>query len=64
MRPRDLKKGDLVLRHMDGGKLDPNLEGPYILGNKVNKGAFQLHEQDGAVIKNTWNVARLKRYYP
>ena len=53
VRPRNLKKGDLFLRRIDGGKLDPNWKGPYVLGNEVNKGAFQLFEQDGVALKNT-----------
>ena len=64
VRPRLLKEGDLVLRQdTAGGKLDPNREGPYVIGKEVQEGAYKLSIPEGTVLNKTWNDDNLKKYY-
>ena len=64
VRPRGFKRGNLVLRRCEGGKLDPHWEGPFIVDAEVAPGAYRLLDADGNRVPNTWNVAKLRRYYP
>jgi len=65
--PRDMKKGDLVLKQVVAptriGKLLPSLEGPYQIKEKLQHGAYKLEELDGTPVPRTWNVANLHHYY-
>lgn len=64
IRVRGFVKGDLVLRKTEGGKLDPHWKGPYIVEKEVAPGAYKLKDCTGKHIANTWNVMRLRKYYP
>lgn len=61
--------GDLVLRETATskpdqlGKLMPNWEGPYQIIAMPHIRTCKLALMDMTPIKNTWNVAPLKRYY-
>lgn len=61
--------GDYVLRETATskpdqlGKLMPNWEGPYKIVDMPCIGTCRLETTDGVPIKNTWNVAKLKKYY-
>ena len=61
---RGFTKGELVLRKTEGGKLDPHWEGPYIIEKEVAPGAYKLKDCTGKHIANSWNVMRLRKYYP
>jgi len=65
VRPRDFEIGDLVLRRsIKKGKLDANLEGPYIICAKLRGGAYSIANLDGEEIKHTWNASHLIFFYP
>ena len=68
--PRRFYHGDLVLRQVfqntkvgTEGKLGANWEGPYIVDQVHNNGAYHLRTMDGEKIKNPWNGSHLKFYY-
>ena len=46
VKPRGFKRGDLVLRRCEGGKLDPHSEGPFIVNAEVAPGAYGLLDRD------------------
>ena len=64
VRTRGFAAGDLVLRRMEGGKLDPKWEGPYVVVGEVAAGAYKFKNHEGEVLAKTWNAHRLKRFYP
>jgi len=64
IKRRGFVPGDLVLRRTDGGKLDPNCEGPYVVMKEVAPGAYRIKDQAGNPLASTWNVMRLRKYYP
>ncbi|KAL5728749.1 ATP-dependent zinc metalloprotease FTSH 5 [Ranunculus cassubicifolius] len=67
---RKFLPGDLVLRQMfqnkkiaAEGKLGANWEGPYIIDQAHDTGAYYLRTIEGEHIKNPWNGSHLKKYY-
>ncbi|GLT91614.1 hypothetical protein SLE2022_094940 [Rubroshorea leprosula] len=70
VKPKDLCKGDWVLRKAEvsernprEGKLRSSWEGPYLIKEDLGNGAFKLIGPNGAIIPRTWNAAHLKKYY-
>lgn len=68
VRSQAFVEGDLVLRknhsHTDHHKLSPQWEGPYIVTEVCRPGAYRLMREDGTMEPYTWNIDRLRRYYP
>ena len=68
IRPRTLETGDLVLRRIlsrEGlHKLSPMWEGPYRVAHIARPGAVRLETEDGIPVKNPWNIAHLRKFYP
>ena len=69
-RPRSFKNGTLVLRKVfenttetGAGKFQANWEGPYIISNTSESGAYHLQKLDGTPLLRPWNVSNLKQYY-
>ena len=61
-KPRDFKKGDLVLRQtFDRGMFKPNWEGLYMIGNDGLKEAYKLQSPDGKTKPRPWNSTFLKK---
>ena len=70
VQPRSFEVGDLVLRRADiglknrrDGKFAQNWEGPYRVISKIHSGAYRLETLEGAELKNSWNVAKLRTYF-
>ena len=62
--------GDLVLRKLfenttdpTAGKFQPNWEGPYLVTQAGESGAYALDKLDGTPVPRMWNATHLKRYY-
>ena len=58
--------GDLVLRlkQKKVHKLASPWEGPFIITEVIDDGAYRLKEaKTGEPSNNTWNVAHLRRFY-
>ena len=70
IKPREFKKGDLVLKmilNFQGdprGKWTPNYEGPYVVKEAYSGGALILTDMDGSVLSNPINSDIVKKYYP
>ena len=68
VRPRDLNKGDLVLKLRQDNrgrhKLTPPWEGPYIIAEVLKPGTYKLANEKGEVFTNAWNIQQLRRFYP
>ncbi|GKV49673.1 hypothetical protein SLEP1_g56411 [Rubroshorea leprosula] len=71
VRPRNFRVGDLVLRkaRLTGfetryGKLAPNREGPYIVTEVLDPGAYILQDAEGKRVLRVWNVNNLKKFHP
>jgi Integrase zinc binding domain/Integrase core domain len=45
------------------GKLSPKWKGPYYIHEIIGKGAYKLRTLDGKVLKTSYNVKHLKKYY-
>ena len=69
VRPRKFKKGDLVLKVLQGlindprGKFRPNWSGPYVIQDLTQEGAAWLTDLDGNQFTKPVNVDQLKRFY-
>jgi hypothetical protein len=69
VRPREFRKGDLVLKkimpvHKDSrGKWTPNYEGPYVVKRTYSGGALFLTTMDGEELIHPVNSDAVKRYY-
>jgi hypothetical protein len=64
-RETGLGIGDLVKRrHEAGTKLHPRWDGPFIVRDVTDKNTYQLQTRNGYVLKNLYNGARLRRYFP
>src|SRR6185503_17354815 len=70
VKHRELLPGDLVLRRTAAvgrgnqhGKLSANWEGPFIIHEQVGPGAFLLADQEGQVLRNSFNADVLKKYF-
>nr|XP_034889983.1 uncharacterized protein LOC118030069 [Populus alba] len=70
VQPRELKKGDLVLRKVlslpgeDRSKWTPNYEGPYVVKKAFSGGALILTRMDGEDVVRPVNSDSIKKYYP
>ena len=45
------------------GKLRPKWKGPYYIHNIIGKGVYKLREIDEKVLRTSYNVKLLKKYY-
>ena len=70
VRPRSFKNGTLVLRKVfenttetGAGKFQANWEGPYIISNTSESGAYHLQKLDRTPLLRPWNVSNLKQHY-
>jgi ribonuclease HI len=70
VRPREFKKGDLVLRKIlllpseNHSKWAPNYKGPYIVKKAFSGGALILTGMDGEDLSRPVNSDSVKKYYP
>ena len=68
IRGRILEVGDLVLRRTQSTKekhkLSPPWEGPYTVTEVIGPGTYQLEDDNGNVLTNTWNIEQLRRFSP
>ena len=67
VRQRSLEVGDLVLKkdrrtHLHH-KLSSPWEGPFIVVDVAAPGGYVLAEVNGAVLKSTWNIDQLRKFY-
>ena len=69
VRPRQFKKGDLVLKKIlpnqqnPRGKWAPNWQGPYVVKKTFSKEASILTKMDGNELSSPINVDVVKKYY-
>ena len=70
VRPRTFKVGDLVLRRVFENtanpaacKLQPNLEGSYMIVKVEATDSYALNKLNGTLVRRMWNATHLKRYY-
>ena len=66
LRTRSFVPGDLVLRYKQEkvDKLASPWEGPFIITEAIDGGAYRLKDaKTGEVSNNPWNVAHLRRFY-
>ena len=69
VRPRIIRKGDLMLKQCKlalpdpRGKFRPNWEGPYLVKEVYNKGVVKLTDMDGNEFTKPINIDRLKIYH-
>ena len=70
IKPRPLKVGDWVLRHLSTtgrkkgqGKLSPTLDGPYKIVKMIRQGTYHLVDAEGNLLPHAWNSQHLKKYY-
>lgn len=62
---RALCVGDLVKRmNPSQSKIHPRWDGPFIIRNVTSKNTYQLQTRNGYILRNLYNGARLRRYYP
>lgn len=70
IQPRQFQEGDKVLRSTAVSdpshtkKLDPTLEGPYVVQRVQRPETYSLARLNGEKIPNTWHATHLKRFYP
>ncbi|XP_071689049.1 uncharacterized protein [Rutidosis leptorrhynchoides] len=68
-RERSFRPGDYVWRNNnasrveDLGKLGPNWEGPYVIVDALDNGAYYLKTRDGKFVSRTWHATNLKKFY-
>ena len=69
VRPREFKKGDLVLNKIlsfqldSRGKWTPNYEGPYVVKESFSGGAMILTTMDGEDLPRPVNADAVKKYF-
>jgi hypothetical protein len=69
VKPRPIKKGDLVLKEKPPtrfnplGKWEPTWIGPFIVQEIFSGGAMKLADLDGNPFMNPVNGSKLRRYY-
>ena len=69
VKPRKLKKGDLVLKVLRGligdprGKFRPTWSGPYVIRDLNREGAAWLTDLDGNKFTVPVNMDQLKKFY-
>jgi hypothetical protein len=67
VRGRSFEPGDLVLRlkQTSTSKLEPPLEGLYLVHEVIPGGAYRLRNpKTGNDVENPWNAVQLRRFYP
>jgi hypothetical protein len=68
VRARTLEVGDLVLRrilsHEGLHKLSPMWEGPFKVTHIARTGSARLETTEGVPMRNPWNIAHLRKFYP
>ena len=68
IRGRILEVGDLVLRRTQSmkekHKLSPPWEGPYMVIEVIQSGAYRLKDDNGNILSNTWNIEQLHHFPP
>ena len=52
-----------VRRTQDANKLTPNWEGPFKVEKTLGPNAYKLQTAEGVLVKNTWNVQNLRKFY-
>ena len=66
IRGRILEVGDLILRRTQSTKekhkLSPPWEGPYTTAKVIRLGTYQLEDNNGNALNNTWNIEQLCRF--
>ena len=45
-------------------KLSLPWEGPYMVTEVIRPSAYQLKDDNGDVLTNTWNIKQLRRFFP
>jgi hypothetical protein len=45
------------------GKLEPKLEGPFLIKKKTSPNSYRLASQTGEDLEHSWNVDNLRKYY-
>ena len=67
IRGRILEVRDLILRRIQSTKekhkLSPPWEGPYMVTEVIQPDAYQLKDDNGNVLTNTWNIEQLRRFF-
>jgi transposase InsO family protein len=67
-QPCTLQVEDLVLRRIqktDGRhKLLNPWEGPFIIAKVTRLGSYELMTEDGILVRNSWHISQLQRFYP
>ena len=54
----------LVQSNKNHHKLSPPWEGPYVIVEVLQLGAYKLKTINGEVFVNAWNIEQLLRFYP
>ena len=69
VKPREFRKGDLVLRKImsfntdSRGKWTPNFEGPYVVKKAFSGGEWILETMDGEEFPRPMNADAVKKYF-
>ena len=68
IKGRTLEVGDLMLRRTQSTKkkhkLSPPWEGPYTVTEVIQSGTYRLEHNNGNILTNTWNIEKLRRFFP
>jgi hypothetical protein len=67
VRGWSFEPGNLVLclKQTSTSKLEPPWEGPYLIHKVIPGGAYRLRNpKTGVDVKNPWNAAQLRQFYP
>ena len=68
IRGRILEVSDLVLQRTQSTKekhkLSPPWEGPYTIAEVIRPDTYQLEDNNGNVLTNTWNIEQLCHFSP
>jgi hypothetical protein len=64
---KHMEVGDLVLlrspRTEASGKLEPKWTGPFVVVEKTRPRSFHLAENEGRVLKHSWNADNLRHFF-
>jgi len=67
VRPREIKEGDLILRHIpkrkQQGKMHSKWEGPFLVTSMARPEACRLRTLEGVEEPYSWNKDMLQRYF-
>jgi len=68
VQQRSFSIGDLVLRRIQDEmglhKLNSRWEGPFIISKVTRPGSYRIIDANGNEVPNSWNIERLRRFYP